>query len=46
VLLLRGGRAVAAGPKDEVLTPALLEKTFGAKLKLSRRNGRIWLQAG
>jgi iron complex transport system ATP-binding protein len=43
VLLLRGGKAVAAGPKAKVLTPALLERTFGAKLKLTRRDGRVWL---
>jgi iron complex transport system ATP-binding protein len=44
VLLLRGGRAVAAGPKAKVLTPALLEKTFGAKLKMTRQGGRVWLR--
>lgn len=44
VLLLREGRAVAAGPKAKVLTPALLEKTFGAKLRVERRGGRIWLR--
>jgi iron complex transport system ATP-binding protein len=46
VLLLRNGKAVAAGPKDEVLTPKLLEKTFGAKLRITRRDGRVWLTAG
>lgn len=46
VLLLRGGKVVAAGPKARVLTPALLEKTFGAKLRVTRRDGRIWLTAG
>lgn len=46
VLLLRGGKVVAAGPKSKVLTPALLEKTFGAKLRVIRRDGRIWLLAG
>ena len=46
VLLLRGGRAVAAGPIRSTLTPALLEKTFGAKLKVERRGGRTWLRAG
>lgn len=45
VLLLREGRVVAAGPKAKVLTPGLLEKTFGAKLKISRHDGRIWLRA-
>jgi iron complex transport system ATP-binding protein len=46
VLLLRGGRVVAAGPKAKILTPALLEKTFGAKLKISRHDGRVWLRMG
>jgi len=45
VLLLRAGKVVAAGPKAKVLTPALLEKTFGAKLKFSRHDGRLWLRA-
>jgi len=46
VLLLRGGKAVAAGPKAKVLTPALLEQTFGAKLRVTKRGGRVWLTAG
>ncbi len=46
VLLLRGGKVVAAGPKAKVLTPALLERTFGAKLRVTRRDGRVWLTAG
>ncbi len=46
VLLLRDGRAVAAGPKRAVLTAKLLEKTFGAKLKVERRGGRMWLRPG
>jgi iron complex transport system ATP-binding protein len=46
VLLLREGKVVAAGPKAKVLTPALLEKTFGAKLKITRQGGRVWLRAG
>lgn len=44
VLLMRDGRAVAAGPKRKTLTPALLEKTFDAKLKVERRAGRTWLR--
>ncbi len=46
VLLLRGGKVVAAGPKAKTLTPALLEKTFGATLRVTRRDGRVWLTAG
>jgi iron complex transport system ATP-binding protein len=44
VLLMREGQAVAAGPKATVLTPALLEKTFGAKLRISRLDGRVWVR--
>jgi iron complex transport system ATP-binding protein len=46
VLLLRGGKVVAAGPKAKVLTPVLLEQTFGAKLRVTKRGGRVWLTAG
>jgi len=42
VLLLREGRVVAAGPRKEVLTPALLKKTFAARFTLSSRRGRLW----
>ncbi len=45
VLLLRGGQVVAAGPKAKVLTPKLLEQTFGAKLRVTKRGGRVWLSA-
>jgi iron complex transport system ATP-binding protein len=45
VLLLRDGRSVAAGPKAKVLTPRLLEKTFGARLRMMKRDGRVWLRA-
>jgi iron complex transport system ATP-binding protein len=46
VLLLRAGKVVAAGPKAKILKPELLEKTFGAKLKIARQGGRVWLRAG
>jgi iron complex transport system ATP-binding protein len=42
VLLLREGHVVAAGPRKQVLTTALLEKTFAARFLLSTRNGRFW----
>ena len=42
VLLLREGRVVAAGPRKKMLTPALLEKTFGVRFDLTARNGRLW----
>jgi iron complex transport system ATP-binding protein len=38
--LLRGGRLVAAGPADEVLTDELLSGCFGLPLRLSRHGGR------
>jgi iron complex transport system ATP-binding protein len=41
VLALRGGRAVAAGPVKEVLTPAVLGQVFGAPVSLSGR-GAPW----
>ena len=44
VLLLREGRVVAAGPREQVLTPALLEKTFAARFTISSRDGRQWTQ--
>ena len=39
-LLLRGGRVVAAGPIDEVVTEEHLEETFGMPLVLSHEAGR------
>ncbi len=43
-LLLRGGRVVAAGPRNEVLTTKLLSEIFGAPVKLGQRAGRLTLQ--
>jgi iron complex transport system ATP-binding protein len=40
VLLLRQGRAEAAGPLDEVLTAENLSATFGLPLELDHRAGR------
>jgi len=40
VLLLRDGRAVAAGPIDETLTAALLSDTFGFAVSVACRDGR------
>ncbi|MHC4592389.1 MAG: ABC transporter ATP-binding protein [Planctomycetota bacterium] len=42
VLLLRDGRTVAQGPKDDVLNEANLEATFGLPLEVIRNNGRFW----
>ncbi len=46
VLLLRGGRTLAAGPKDEVLTTRNLTATFGAPVAVRRRAGRYRLEVG
>lgn len=43
-LLLRAGRVVVAGPRGEVLTTARLTETFGAPVKLGRRDGRLELR--
>jgi iron complex transport system ATP-binding protein len=44
-LLLRGGRVLAAGPRDEVLTSRNLSATFGAPLRLHRSGPRYRLDA-
>lgn len=43
VLLLRGGRVVAAGPKEEVLTSSNLSATFDSRMRLDQQNGRFIL---
>ena len=40
VLLRRGGRVVAAGPLERVLTEEVLSETFGMPLQLSHQDGR------
>jgi iron complex transport system ATP-binding protein len=44
VLMLRGGKVLAAGPKREVLTSARLTKTFGSPVALGRTGARYRLQ--
>ena len=39
-LLLKKGRAVASGKKEQVLTSEALSKAFDADVRISRRNGR------
>jgi iron complex transport system ATP-binding protein len=46
VLLLRRGRTLAAGAKDNVLTSARLSATFGAPVALRRNGGRYRLEVG
>ena len=43
VLLLRAGRVLAAGPKEEVLTSANLSATFNAPMRLHRQSERFSL---
>jgi iron complex transport system ATP-binding protein len=40
VLVLAGGRAIASGPVDEVLTADTLSRTFDMPLEIERRGGR------
>lgn len=42
VLLLRSGRVVAQGPKDEVLTAENISRTFDWPVRLEHRHGRAW----
>ena len=43
VLILKGGRVLAAGAKDQVMGAEQLSEAFGAKLRLSQANGRYAL---
>lgn len=45
VLLLREGRVVAAGPKQEVMTSVHLTQTFDLSLRVATDNGRYWVRA-
>jgi iron complex transport system ATP-binding protein len=44
VVLLRAGRVVADGPKDEVLTEERLRELFGVPLRLTREDGYFQVQ--
>lgn len=46
VLLLRGGKTLAAGPRKKVLTSALISTTFGAPVTVRRTGARYHLQVG
>ncbi len=45
VLLLRGGRVIAAGPIELTLTDEVLSDTFGMPLQLQSRRGRYFAYA-
>ena len=42
VLIMKAGRVLAAGPKDDVLTDANLRDAFDMNIELDRRHGRYW----
>ena len=44
VIVMRDGRVVADGPKENVLTPAILSDVFGLPVDLARRDGyyHLW----
>lgn len=46
VLLLRGGRVIAAGPIEDTLTEEALSSTFDMPLHLQSRRGRYFAYAG
>lgn len=46
VLMIRGGRVVAAGPVGDTLTAETLSATFGMPLQLQARRGRFFAYAG
>ena len=43
VLILKGGRVLASGPKDLVMSSANLSEAFGATVNLAQSNGRFSL---
>jgi iron complex transport system ATP-binding protein len=46
ILLLRGGKTLAAGPREKVLTSANLTATFGAPVAVRRTGSRYRLKVG
>ncbi|GGK16278.1 ABC transporter ATP-binding protein [Caldalkalibacillus thermarum] len=42
-LLLKEGRIVAAGKKEEVLNPSMLAEAFGLSLDVAWKHGRAWI---
>jgi iron complex transport system ATP-binding protein len=44
VLVLKDGRAAAAGRPGDVLTSAVLSDVYGLPVEVSERGGRYWLQ--
>lgn len=44
VLVLKGGRTLARGPKDDVLAPAVLSDAYNLPLEVDKRHGRLWVR--
>jgi len=42
VLVLRGGKVLAAGPKADILTGPVLTAAFGLPIEVDARHGRFW----
>jgi iron complex transport system ATP-binding protein len=44
VILMSGGEVTGDGPKEEILTPSALNRLFGVKVELARRDGyyHLW----
>jgi iron complex transport system ATP-binding protein len=45
VALIEEGKLLAAGPKEEVLTPELLSQAYGLKVDIDWAHGRPWVRA-
>ncbi|MGZ3619641.1 MAG: ABC transporter ATP-binding protein, partial [Candidatus Binataceae bacterium] len=46
VLVLRAGRVLAAGPRENVMTSATLSRAFDAPLRMTAERGRYSLAVG
>lgn len=44
VLLMKGGKFVAAGEPDQVINPEMLSAMYGCKVYVKKSNGRFWLE--
>ena len=46
VLMIREGRVIAQGPKEETLNEENLTKTYGVPLRAVHQDGRVWILPG
>ncbi len=44
VMLMQGGRFIASGTPEQIITPEKLSEAFGCKVFVERIHGRYWLQ--